>query len=209
MILAWIGISSPFNPSGYPVPSYRSWWLRATSVTWSINLIFFRISAPITVCSLITAYSSSVSFVGLFKIVSGIPILPISCRCAAFRKFEISFWLQPSSFAIRTAYSATRWECPLVYSSFASIVVDKVCIICRDMVSICFLRFLISCRCRRLSIFCKFRIVLTKLKNSSTIIPIPIKIPEIEITKYADMDSTTTETTAISKPTTINLFCVI
>ena len=167
---------------------------------------FFKISAPITVCSLITAYSSLVSLDGLFKIISGMPTFPISCRWAACRRLTISERFQPISCAINAEYSATRWECPLVYSSLASMVVERVCIICKEIFSICRLRFKSSSFWRCISMVCTFFIVRIMLMKRRINIPTPIKRPEIKTTKYVEMDSMAMASIAIIRPISTNLF---
>ena len=82
----------------------------------------FNISPPRVTCVFMTAYSSSVSLPGLFKIASGIPILPISCSSAIWRRFSHFSFEYCSLFAIATEYSDTRKECSLVLESFASTV---------------------------------------------------------------------------------------
>ena len=90
MIRAERGMDSPDKPSGYPVPSYFSWWYNAMSCAiWKYSSLStpFRVSskmrAPSTGCDFMIANSSSVSFPFFCKIESGMDIFPISCKCAA------------------------------------------------------------------------------------------------------------------------------
>ena len=71
-------------------------------------------SAPITVCRFITLNSSSVSGPGLFRIDSGIPILPTSCSRAPIRIARSSRPFTPSSSPTATANSAIVCACPPV-----------------------------------------------------------------------------------------------
>ena len=110
---AAIGISSPFNPSGYPFPSYRSWCHRqiwyATCTSFSFRNIsrLSNIEAPISVWVFMISNSSFVSFPGLFNIFSSIPIFPISWSAEAvviMKRSDHSRWYW-SVFCIRRSSS--------------------------------------------------------------------------------------------------------
>ena len=76
------GISSPASPSGYPAPSIRSWLQRAIWQTNGCSSTADRICSEITGCSFITTHSSSFSGAGLWRMRSGIAILPMSWSSA-------------------------------------------------------------------------------------------------------------------------------
>ena len=78
MRAAW-EISVPRSPAGYPVPSHFSWCCNtASTLSPSHDASGAASSAPICGWSLMTSYSSSVSFPGLFRISVGIRSLPTS-----------------------------------------------------------------------------------------------------------------------------------
>ena len=86
------GIASPARPSGYPVPSHRSWWCRAISLAKarkgtgrSASRSACSIaSAPSLACVFMTSHSAGVSLPGLSRMWSGMPTLPMSCSGADF-----------------------------------------------------------------------------------------------------------------------------
>ena len=125
-ILAKYGISSPFNLPGYPVPSYFSWWC------FTIGIMSLNISADPNICApiagwfFICEYSSSESLLGFNNILSGIPIFPISWNNPPTLKVFIWSSGNPNFWPIKTEYSETLSEWPLVYVSFASTANLKV-----------------------------------------------------------------------------------
>ena len=113
-ILAIYGISSPFNLDGYPLPSYLSWWCFTIGII-SLNITAEpKICAPIDGWFFICEYSSSVSFAGFNKILSGIPIFPISWNNPPILNVFIWSSGSPNFSPIRPEYSYTLSECPLV-----------------------------------------------------------------------------------------------
>ena len=66
------------------------------------------------------SHSSGESGPGFFKMASGTPILPMSCRSPACPTVSTTTDPSPSADATRRLSAATRSECPRVYGSFAS-----------------------------------------------------------------------------------------
>ena len=105
------GISSPARPVGYPVPSQRSWWVRAitSAICSSGDGEPVRISAPIDVWVSIASRSSGVKRPGLSRIASGIPILPTSCS-------TLACWSRSASSSDMPLASASRRQRMLIRS---------------------------------------------------------------------------------------------
>lgn len=74
----------------------------------------------------ICEYSSSVNLDSFNKILSGIPIFPISWNKPPTSRVFKSVSDNPKYFPIKTEYLETLSECPLVYGSLASTVYLKV-----------------------------------------------------------------------------------
>ena len=66
------------------------------------------------------SHSSTDSGPGFFKIASGTPILPMSCRRPACPTRSTTADVSPRADATRRLSAATRSEWPRVYGSFAS-----------------------------------------------------------------------------------------
>ena len=69
---------SPARPSGYPVPSQRSWWLRMIGRTGPRLFIGRQMSWPRIGWLRVISHSSPVNGPGFRRMASGIPILPMS-----------------------------------------------------------------------------------------------------------------------------------
>ena len=93
--------------------------------------------APIDGWFFICEYSSSVNLAGFNKILSGIPILPISWNNPPILSVFICSAGKPNFSPINTEYSDTLSECPRVYESLASTVYLSVCTISKYACSNC------------------------------------------------------------------------
>ena len=122
-------MSSPFSCDGYPLPSNLSWWCN------TIGIISLNIGTPPSICApidgwfFICEYSSSLSFDSFNKILSGIPIFPMSWNNPPIFNVCKSFSSNPNFSPIKTEYAETLSEWPLVYVSLASTVWRKTPIV--------------------------------------------------------------------------------
>ena len=87
---------SPFSPSGYPVPSYRSWWCRIPGRTSRSCSMGARMATPFSGWRRKGGNSSSERAAGFSRSASIIPILPMSCSSPPSRTRSISFHRVPS-----------------------------------------------------------------------------------------------------------------
>ncbi|KPJ85625.1 MAG: hypothetical protein AMS17_14090 [Spirochaetes bacterium DG_61] len=82
MIRAPISMSLPLTPSGYPLPSKRSWWWRKSPLIGLKKDMWSTMFLLVTGWRCMIRYSRWVRFPRFMSTASGISILPMSCSCA-------------------------------------------------------------------------------------------------------------------------------